>query len=64
MIDTEVEKNRLQKEISRLEGVLAGIEKKLSNEKFVSNAAADVVEKERVKKKDVEANLLKVERDI
>jgi valyl-tRNA synthetase len=60
LIDIEVEKNRLQKEISRLEGVLAGIKKKLSNEKFVSNAAADVVEKERVKKKDVEVNLMKV----
>jgi valyl-tRNA synthetase len=60
LIDLEVEKNRLQKEIARLEGVLAGIEKKLSNEKFVSHAAAEVVEKERMKKKDVEANLLKV----
>ena len=56
----EVERNRLQKEISRLEGVLGGIQKKLCNEKFVNNAAADVVEKERMKKKDVEANLLKV----
>ncbi|MCK7518912.1 MAG: hypothetical protein MZV64_14900 [Ignavibacteriales bacterium] len=55
-----VEKNRLQKEISRLEGVLAGIDKKLSNEKFVNNAAVEVVENERMKKKDVEANLLKV----
>ena len=60
MIDLDVEKNRLQKEISRLEALLAGIDKKLSNEKFVSNAVPEVVEKERMKKKDVEANLLKV----
>ena len=60
LIDVTVEKNRLQKEISRLEGVLAGIDKKLSNEKFVSNAAVEVVENERIKKKDVEASLLKV----
>ena len=60
LIDLEVEKNRLQKEISRLEGVLVGINKKLSNEKFINNAAAEVVEKERTKKADVEANLLKV----
>jgi valyl-tRNA synthetase len=60
LIDIEVEKNRLQKEITRLEGVLVGIDKKLSNVKFVSNAAAEVVEKERMKKKDVEANLIKV----
>ncbi len=60
LIDIEVEKNRLQKEISRLEGLLVGIEKKLSNEKFVNNAAAEVVEKERMKKRDIEANLPKV----
>lgn len=60
LIDLDVEKNRLQKEIARLEGVLAAIDNKLSNEKFVSHAAAEVVEKERTKKKDVEANLLKV----
>ena len=60
LIDLDVEKNRLQKEISRLEGLLVGIDKKLSNEKFVSNAVPEVVEKERMKKKDVEANLLKV----
>ena len=60
LIDFEVEKNRLQKEITRLEGSLAGIDKKLSNEKFVNNAAVEVVEKERTKKADVEANLLKV----
>jgi len=60
LIDIEVEKNRLQKEITRLEGVLVGIDKKLSNEKFMNNAAVEVVEKERTKKADVETNLLKV----
>ena len=60
LIDLNVEKNRLQKEISRLEGVLAGIDKKLSNEKFVSNAAPEVVERERMKKKDCDENLFKL----
>ncbi len=60
LIDLEVEKNRLQKEISRFEGSLIGINKKLSNEKFVKNAAPEVVEKERIKKKDWEANLNKL----
>ena len=51
LIDLDIERQRLQKEITRLEGSLAGIEKKLSNEKFVSGAPADVVEKERTKQK-------------
>ena len=50
----------LQKEISRLEGSLAGIEKKLSNEKFVNGAPAEVVEKERTKQRDWQENLRKL----
>jgi valyl-tRNA synthetase len=50
----------LQKEITRLEGSLSGIEKKLSNEKFVNNAPAEVVEKEKAKKRDWQENLGKL----
>jgi valyl-tRNA synthetase len=39
---------------------MAGIDKKLSNEKFINNASPEVVEKERTKKKDWEANLNKL----
>lgn len=60
LIDLDVERQRLQKEITRLEGSLAGIEKKLSNEKFVANAAPEVVEKERNKQKEWIANLSKL----
>jgi valyl-tRNA synthetase len=60
LIDLDVERQRLQKEITRLEGSLAGIEKKLSNEKFVSGAPADVVEKERTKHRDWQENLGKL----
>ncbi len=63
LIDLEVERTRLQKEVSRLEGSLQGIEKKLSNEKFISNAAPEVVERERNKKSDWEKSLVKL-RDI
>ena len=52
MIDLEVERQKIQKEITRLEGSLSGIEKKLSNEKFVANASPEIVEKERAKQKD------------
>ena len=60
LIDLEIERQRLQKEITRLEGSLAGIEKKLSNEKFVSGAPAEVVEKERAKQRDWQENLRKL----
>jgi valyl-tRNA synthetase len=60
LIDLDVERSRLQKEITRLEGALSGINKKLSNEKFVSNAAPDVVEHERTKQADWRTNLEKL----
>ncbi len=60
LIDLDVERGRLQKEIQRLEGLLTGVGKKLSNEKFVNNAPAEVVEKERAKQHDWEASLGKI----
>ncbi len=63
LIDLDVEKGRLQKEITRLEGALVGINKKLSNEKFVNNASPEVVERERTKQKDWQNNLVKAERN-
>jgi len=63
LIDLDVERKRLKKEISRLEGSLIGIEKKLANEKFINNAAPEVVERERNKKSDWEKSLVKL-RDI
>jgi valyl-tRNA synthetase len=60
LIDLDLEKNRLMKEIQRIEGGLIGVTKKLSNESFVKNAPADVVEKENQKKADWESNLSKL----
>ncbi len=60
VIDLEVEKERLSKEINRLEGALIGVNKKLSNERFVNNAPKDVVEKENAKKTDWENSLEKL----
>jgi len=64
LIDLDVERARLQKEIVRLENSLAAIEKKLSNEKFVANAAPEIVEKERAKKQAWEENLKKVKSNL
>lgn len=60
LIDLDVERARLQKEITRLEGALTAIQKKLLNEKFVANAAPDVVERERTKEKDWLENIGKL----
>ncbi len=60
LIDLEVERGRLGKEITRLEGALAGIEKKLSNEKFVNNAKPEIVERERAKQADWKENIDKL----
>jgi valyl-tRNA synthetase len=49
LVDLEQERSRLRKEIQRLDGQLAGAEKKLANEQFTARAPAEVVEKEREK---------------
>ena len=47
LVDLDAERARLAKEIEKAEKYLAGIEKKLSNEKFVSKAPEAVVQRER-----------------
>lgn len=60
LIDISVERERLEKEINRLSGMLTGVEKKLSNDKFVNNAPADVVEKEKQKKENWQSSIEKL----
>ena len=52
LIDVAAEREKLSKDISRLEGSINGVEKKLSNENFVKNAPVDIVEKEKTKLAD------------
>ncbi len=47
LIDKDAEIARLDKEIGKLEGDIQKMQGKLSNEKFVANAPADIVEKEK-----------------
>ncbi len=49
LVDLARERERLEKEIGRLEEQLAGARKKLANENFVTRAPDEVVEKEREK---------------
>ena len=55
MIDVEAEIARMEAELKHKEGFLQGVMKKLSNEKFVNNAPADVLELERKKQADAES---------
>lgn len=56
-VDTAAERKEIEGELKRLKGFIFGIEKKLSNEKFVSNAPAKVIEKERKKLADNHAKI-------
>jgi valyl-tRNA synthetase len=60
LVDFEKEKERIQKEIDRLDGFLKGINGKLSNDGFVNNAPAEVVELEKKKRTDTEESLAKL----
>ena len=52
MIDVEAEIEKLEAQLKHLEGFLAGVRKKLSNEKFVAHAPEAVVALERKKESD------------
>ncbi|MEM1283883.1 MAG: valine--tRNA ligase [Pseudomonadota bacterium] len=60
VIDLGAERVRLAKEIDRLDGEIARIDKKLSNDKFTARAPEEVVQGERDKRAGYEAEKLKV----
>jgi valyl-tRNA synthetase len=56
-IDIEAEKVKLQEELKRAEGFLVSVQKKLSNERFVSSAPEKVIALERKKEADTLAKI-------
>ncbi len=64
LVDVDKEIERIEKEIKRIEGWLKGINAKLGNSNFVDNAPEAVVENERNKKRDGEANLEKLKEQL
>jgi valyl-tRNA synthetase len=52
MIDVAAEIEKMETQLKHLEGFLAGVQKKLSNERFVQNAPEAVVALERKKESD------------
>jgi valyl-tRNA synthetase len=64
LVDLEKERERLGRERSQLEGRLRGVRSKLENEKFVSRAPAEVVERERENERALSDTLEKLEQQI
>ena len=63
-IDAAAEIAALQKELDYTRGFLASVMKKLSNERFVSSAPREVVERERNKQQDAESKIKALEERI
>jgi len=63
LIDLEIEKSRLKKEIDRLTAVIDGIRKKLDNASFIEKAPKEVVDKEREKLDSFSKTLEKLEKN-
>ena len=63
-IDIEAELEKLNSELKYLEGFLISVQKKLSNEKFVANAKAEIVDNERKKQADAESKIATIKENI
>jgi valyl-tRNA synthetase len=63
-LDTVSQREQLQRELEYQRGFLVSVEKKLSNERFVQNAKAEVVELERRKKADAEQKIRALEESL
>ena len=63
-IDVEAELEKLKAELIYQEGFLKSVEKKLSNERFVQNAKAEIVDNERKKMADAESKIVSLKENI
>ena len=63
-IDVESELKKLREELQRQEGFVTGVQKKLSNERFVQNAAEEIVNRERQKLNDGETRIEQIKASI
>ena len=64
LIDVEAEIAKMEAELKHLQGFLVGVQKKLSNERFVANAPAQVVELEKKKQADAETKIAAITESI
>ena len=63
-VNVEEEIAKLEKNLAYFEGFLASVMKKLSNERFVSSAPAQVVANERAKQSDAEAKIAAIKEQL
>lgn len=64
VIDLKVEKERIVKEMKRLQGLLEGINKKLQNKQFMNKAPEHVVDKEKNKQKNFQEKFDKLQKNL
>jgi valyl-tRNA synthetase len=63
-VDIEAEIKKIQEELNYTRGFLQSVQKKLSNERFVSNAPEQVIAGERKKQADAEAKIETLEKSL
>jgi len=63
-IDVEAEIAKLTEELNYISGFLKSVQIKLSNEKFVANAKAEIIENERKKEADALAKIATIEQSL
>ena len=61
LVDVDKEREKLGRERNKVEKSLQQINGKLGNQKFLANAPAEIVEKEKGKQAELEAKLAKIE---
>ena len=64
LIDVKTEIEKMEAQLKHLEGFLAGVQKKLQNERFVQNAPEAVVAMERKKQSDAEEKIAALKESI
>ena len=64
LIDIDLERSRLTKEIERLESQIDATDKKLMNNDFLAKAPKDVIEREKKKRNDFKENLTKFKNNL
>jgi valyl-tRNA synthetase len=64
LIDIDVERKRLQKELDNLKTQLTKVSKKLANPDFLANAPSDVIDREKLKKSDYEERIERINKNL
>ncbi|RKX20501.1 MAG: valine--tRNA ligase [Candidatus Zixiibacteriota bacterium] len=64
LIDIDLEKQRLNKELDNLKKLLIKISKKLGNADFLERAPKEVIEKEQIKKEDYQERIEKINKNL